>query len=271
MKNPIALPARHSLITILIVFVGIASTVPVSRAQSGWSDASTSGLGGAKPPKPTPTPPLQVAGAWSGEIIDSKLGSGAVSFTLDQKGGSKTKANLKGTWTIAFPPTSQLGAFIDLGTVKGSVTATTVGLTIGAKKGDKLFPCKLIFTSISASHESFNGTYHLSSCRQANSGTISVQSTAPSGNPSVDVQDDVFVPTNLVINKGQTVRWTNSGAAPHTVTSNSSSGICHPDSTEAIDSATMFHGDTFFHTFFSSGTFPYHLSTPEQKYITAPE
>ena len=259
MRKPAALFSHRPLITLLIVFVAIASNVPMSRAQSGWSNASEPDIDGAKKsPKPMPPPPLQVAGSWSGEIIDSILGSGTVTLTLDQKGGSKTKSNLNGTWTITFPPTSPLDLFNDLGSLKGSVTATKVGLTLGPKKGDKLFPCKIVFTSVSASHGSFNGTYHFSSCRQRNSGTISVQSAAQSGNPSVDVQDDVFVPTDIVISKGQTVQWTNSGAAPHTVTSNSSSGICHPDSTEAIKSPTMFPGETFYHTFYGAGTFPYH-------------
>ncbi|MCS7274891.1 MAG: cupredoxin domain-containing protein [Candidatus Bipolaricaulota bacterium] len=75
---------------------------------------------------------------------------------------------------------------------------------------------------------------------------------APSGQSSgtvvdVNIQNFAFVPQNITVALGTTVRWTNRDSAPHTVTS--TAGI--------FDSGTMNRGATFTHTFNTPGEFPY--------------
>ncbi len=72
------------------------------------------------------------------------------------------------------------------------------------------------------------------------------------GTVSVSIVDFAFNPKTITIPVGTTVRWTNTGNAPHTVTSTSSP--------RAFDSGTLNSGDTFQHTFTTAGQFPYHCS-----------
>jgi len=69
------------------------------------------------------------------------------------------------------------------------------------------------------------------------------------GTVSVSIVDFAFTPSTITVPVGTTVRWTNNGNAPHTVTSTSSS--------RAFDSGTLNSGDTFQHTFTTAGQFPY--------------
>jgi plastocyanin len=66
---------------------------------------------------------------------------------------------------------------------------------------------------------------------------------------SVSIVDFAFTPKTITVPVGTTVRWTNNGNAPHTVTSTSSP--------KAFDSGTLKSGDTFQHTFTTAGQFPY--------------
>jgi plastocyanin len=66
---------------------------------------------------------------------------------------------------------------------------------------------------------------------------------------SVSIVDFAFTPKTITVPVGTTVRWTNTGNAPHTVTSTSSP--------KAFDSGTLNSGDTFQHTFTTAGQFPY--------------
>jgi plastocyanin len=66
---------------------------------------------------------------------------------------------------------------------------------------------------------------------------------------SVSIVDFAFTPKTITVPVGTTVRWTNNGNAPHTVTSTSSP--------KAFDSETLNSGDTFQHTFTTAGQFPY--------------
>jgi plastocyanin len=66
---------------------------------------------------------------------------------------------------------------------------------------------------------------------------------------SVSIVDFAFTPKTITVPVGTTVRWTNNGNAPHTVTSTSSP--------KAFDSGTLNSGDTFQHTFTTAGQFPY--------------
>ncbi len=75
---------------------------------------------------------------------------------------------------------------------------------------------------------------------------------APLGQPSgalvsVEIQNFAFVPQNLTVSLGTTVRWTNRDSAAHTVTSTAG----------AFDSGNMGRGATFTHTFNTLGEFPY--------------
>ena len=64
---------------------------------------------------------------------------------------------------------------------------------------------------------------------------------------AVSIVDFAFQPASLSVTAGSTVTWTNSGAAPHTVTSDSG----------AFNSGTLQPGASFSHTFTTAGTFSY--------------
>ncbi len=64
----------------------------------------------------------------------------------------------------------------------------------------------------------------------------------------VAISGFAFSPSSVQINVGDTVRWTNSDSAAHTVTSD----------TSAFGSGTLSQNQTFSFTFTSAGTFPYH-------------
>jgi plastocyanin len=239
--------------------VSIALIASTARAQNGWGDGGSESVAGAKKaPPPPPPPPLDVAGPWVGTIQDSHQGPGTVSLSFTEKSASKTKSTLKGNWSVSFPATAPLGAFTDIGAQTGSVTATAVALTFTAKKPDKLAPCKLIFTSVSATLEQITGTYRVSGCKTGNTGTITLIPGPIPPTVAIDIKDDVFAPATLTIFKGQTVQWTNRGGEPHTVTANPGTEKCKATSGEAFGSSTMNPGDTFEHTFNTPGTFDYH-------------
>lgn len=69
-----------------------------------------------------------------------------------------------------------------------------------------------------------------------------------STNSAVSVGDNFYSPAELRITPGTTVKWTNNGQAPHTVTS-TGGGV--------LGSPTMNRGDSFSFRFTSSGTFNY--------------
>jgi len=68
------------------------------------------------------------------------------------------------------------------------------------------------------------------------------------GSAAVTIVDFAFQPASLEVPAGTTVTWTNSGAAPHTVTADDG----------AFDSGTLQPGGTFSFTFDTPGTFAYH-------------
>jgi plastocyanin/FtsP/CotA-like multicopper oxidase with cupredoxin domain len=79
----------------------------------------------------------------------------------------------------------------------------------------------------------------------------------------VSIKSITFDPPSIMINKGDKVRWTNTVAVPHTVSSNKSAGqafTCAPVSAEVFDSGAtpMNLNDTFEHVFNTAGTFAYH-------------
>ncbi len=76
---------------------------------------------------------------------------------------------------------------------------------------------------------------------------------SPQASPSAARQSEVsianfaFDPTELTVNAGTTVIWTNDDSAPHTVTATDNS----------FGSDTLQKGDTFSHQFSTAGTFDY--------------
>jgi LPXTG-motif cell wall-anchored protein len=70
-----------------------------------------------------------------------------------------------------------------------------------------------------------------------------IAAAASSG--AVTIRDFEFTPSDVTVAEGGTVTWTNSGQAPHTVTS------------DGFDSGTLEAGDTYSETFDSAGTVSY--------------
>jgi plastocyanin len=66
----------------------------------------------------------------------------------------------------------------------------------------------------------------------------------------VQIVDFAFVPDLIVVPRGTTVRWTNMGAVPHTVTSD----------TALFDSGTLQPGESFEYTFTTLGSYGYFCS-----------
>ena len=74
---------------------------------------------------------------------------------------------------------------------------------------------------------------------------------------AVRITNANFSPHNLDVTAGTTVTWTNTDAAPHSVTS---------DAKGLFDSGPIQPGATFTFTFAQAGTFPYHSSNEADKY-----
>ncbi|VVB77882.1 Plastocyanin [uncultured archaeon] len=66
---------------------------------------------------------------------------------------------------------------------------------------------------------------------------------------TVSIIDFDFLPRNLQISSGTNVIWTNNGQSIHTVTS---------DNSTELGSIALSPGETYNHTFTTTGTFPYH-------------
>src|SRR5262245_55744686 len=70
----------------------------------------------------------------------------------------------------------------------------------------------------------------------------------PSAGTSVSAKDDSFDPATLNVQVGTTVRWTNNGKHPHTITSNDGKW----------DSGDLAPGASYTVTFMTAGTYRYH-------------
>jgi plastocyanin len=71
----------------------------------------------------------------------------------------------------------------------------------------------------------------------------------------VDIRNSAFVPRDIAIKVGQTVRWTNEDPVFHTVTSGNPGD---PDAGTLFDSHDLIPFDSFRHTFNQAGVFVYH-------------
>lgn len=85
----------------------------------------------------------------------------------------------------------------------------------------------------------------------ATAGTAVAQDAA-----DVDVVDSDFVPSDVTVDAGGTVTWTQSGSLPHSVTADDGSFDSHPDCSGGTD--CMGAGDTFAHTFDEAGEYAYY-------------
>ncbi|MCC7366181.1 MAG: CHRD domain-containing protein [Dehalococcoidia bacterium] len=77
---------------------------------------------------------------------------------------------------------------------------------------------------------------------------VSLGQPARAADQSVAVIDFSFQPSNVTVNVGDEVTWTNNGAVAHTVTAAGGQ----------FDSGTLSAGASFAHTFTAAGTFNYH-------------
>jgi plastocyanin len=83
---------------------------------------------------------------------------------------------------------------------------------------------------------------------------IGASGAGAQGGGAVSIVDFAFQPASIQVAAGSTVTWTNTGAATHTVTSDSG----------AFDSGNVAPGASFSHTFDTAGTFTYHCSIHPQ-------
>jgi plastocyanin len=86
-----------------------------------------------------------------------------------------------------------------------------------------------------------------SSAGSAGSAPSAAGQSAATG-AAVDIKNFAFNPASLTAKVGDTVTWTNSDSAAHTVTWDDNS----------VDSGNLAQGATFKHAFDSAGTFSYH-------------
>ena len=69
----------------------------------------------------------------------------------------------------------------------------------------------------------------------------------------LEISDNEYPDGSITIQVGDTVRWTNTGGNPHTVTADGGSFDSGSDQDDWLR-----NGDTFVHTFTEAGEFPYH-------------
>ena len=76
---------------------------------------------------------------------------------------------------------------------------------------------------------------------------------APAATVDVNIADNAFQPNELIVDAGDTVRWTQTGTRPHTVTADDGSFDSSP-----AGSPNLSQGSTFSQAFASAGTFRYY-------------
>jgi plastocyanin len=81
------------------------------------------------------------------------------------------------------------------------------------------------------------------------------EQTTLSGTPiqtyNIELKSFAFSPSELKIQPGDKVIWTNQDLAPHTITS---------DTGSEISSSSLSKGQTYYYTFTTTGTYNYHCS-----------
>jgi len=76
---------------------------------------------------------------------------------------------------------------------------------------------------------------------------------AGSAVPGCERTNECFIPAEIIVNVGDTVKWENKDSAAHTVTS----GYAGDGPDGNFDSNMLMSGQTFYHTFRTSGEYPY--------------
>ena len=80
---------------------------------------------------------------------------------------------------------------------------------------------------------------------------VAAENQIAPGPQNITISDNGFMPSQLIVNVGDTVTWINSGSMWHTVTSSSGSELESPE---------IAPGDNYSHTFDTSGIFDYYCS-----------
>ncbi len=83
--------------------------------------------------------------------------------------------------------------------------------------------------------------------------TISVDTPLGTSVPGCEETNECFTPASVTINAGDTVEWTNSDTAAHTVTG----GLPADGPSGVFDSSLFMAGATFTHTFEEAGNYDY--------------
>jgi len=112
----------------------------------------------------------------------------------------------------------------------------------------------LLLLVISGCTSTSNSPSSAAQSNQVTGASTSSQSVSQSGQSAaktynLEIRNFAFSNTDLSINKGDTVIWTNDDTVSHTVTS---------DSGNELNSPSIPQGGTYSHTFTTSGTFSYH-------------
>jgi plastocyanin len=83
---------------------------------------------------------------------------------------------------------------------------------------------------------------------------LALAAPAAAASQSVSIGDNFYSPKSITITEGDTVVWTNTGQAPHSVTADGGSFDSSPN---CPTSGCLENGDTYSHTFNSAGSFSY--------------
>lgn len=87
--------------------------------------------------------------------------------------------------------------------------------------------------------------------------------TALAATVSVSIGDNFYSPATVTVSVGDTVRWTNNGQAPHSVTADNGSFDSSPGCPQDI-AACLGNGDTYSRTFAATGSFSYYCTVHGQ-------
>jgi plastocyanin len=84
----------------------------------------------------------------------------------------------------------------------------------------------------------------------------------PPGDDKVTIQDLKFIPSELTVNKGSTVTWTNNDQTVHTITSDDfpAQGSTETPPPGSFTSQPLNPGDSYSHRFDKAGSVGYHCS-----------
>lgn len=199
------------------VAAGVAMIGVVVALACGSSDNGT-------PTQPNPQPQPQV-GTISGIVADG-TGAGVAGVTLTLSAPSKTSLTTT---------TGADGRYAFQSVAVGSWTLSVsapAGYTISGQGSQTL--------SV-ANGQSASANFNLDKVVQGSGGDTS----------TVSIVDFGFTPSSITVSAGTTVKWTNTGAARHTVTS---------DSGSELGSGNLSPNGTYSHTFGAKGTFSYHCA-----------